>query len=108
MVERSRRLLSTVFCLLSLSDKLSQVLLGEGSAKSQREGLVIRVVRGDAGSLGYFAFVPVGLGNLESHAPDLAGGDDLVIFAGRAPAGRADALYFQIDLSFVLDFKSVG
>src|SRR2546425_10046308 len=68
---------------------------------------MVWIVGGDAGVLDDFAFVSVGLCNLECDAPDLAGGDDLVILAGRAPARRANSLDLQIALAFVLDFEAV-
>src|SRR5688572_26255214 len=83
------------------------LLLGKSGTKSQREGLMVRIVCDDAGSLAYVPFVPIGLGHFEGHGADLAGGDDLVILAARAAAGSTDTLDLQIDLPLVLDFKSV-
>src|SRR5439155_714983 len=93
---------------LKLVGQFTFVLFSEGGTKSQREGLMVRIVCSDAGSLAYFALVPIGLGDLEGHAPDLPRSDDFVILAARAPAGRADTLDLQINVSFILDFKRVG
>jgi hypothetical protein len=56
----------TAWALLALA------LLGEAGMQGQGEGLMIRIVRSNAGSLGDFALVPIGLRNLKSDAPDLA------------------------------------